>query len=881
MLNKLFLLISIFWISINSIAQNTIKGTVFNEENEPLANATAVLLNPADSIMKYFGITNKEGYYEIKNIKNGNYLMQVSFVGTQMITGIIIIPSKQGEDLGKKVLKWNASLGNINIVADYVPLRFRNDTVEFNAKAFITKPDAVVEDLLKKIPGIEVDLAGNIKALGEDVKKVLVDGKEFFGRDTKVATKNLPANAIDKVEVFDKKSYEAEFTGINDGIHERTINLKLTEDAKVGYFGDAEAGAGTRDHYKVTGKIYRFTDVKQMAALGMYNNINEFGFAAPDLGKFGSQVNGINSTGAGGLNYSYNPTTFDKYYVSYLGSISRKQVNKIIEARYFSEQGTYDQFTGLIEDARNTPHSFDFGIHRRFNTKHNLIFTGNVDLINSDLDQLTNVTTFNDIAKINILNSNNKQLSDMLQGSANGSYMVKLKEGRTQFKTEFNVSILNSFSGSELNNSKHIFNPDSTVNTNQFLDKHNGLFNASFNPSFVQKIGNLWHISPELNIGINNEMIDQKQGDLQTNKLPIDTLSPDFIRKNSFVKTGLAFQRIGVTNQFDLSISTEWDHFGGILNDETNSNSTYFNLLPSVSYEIRPRTGRRFSARYSTAIGIPSAIELMPVINNKNPIALYIGNPDLKPEYTHTIFSDMSVFDQFSYTTIFLRAGGTYTKDKISLSQTIDKNLLQTTSPVNVPKDFTLNGYISFSTPLNKFGMKASLTLNENWHRGINIVNSEDNILKTNSHSVSFTIESYMKEKLNYKIGSSVALTDTKYTIHKALNNLYFNNAYFCDILYNPNDRWNFQLTSRLTNYKSKTLKETFSVPLIDASISYYFMKGERGVFNLKGIDLLNRNTGFQQTSDINYLMQVNNNTLGRYVMLSFKYRLNKMGRNK
>jgi hypothetical protein len=265
-----------------------------------------------------------------------------------MITEKITIPSKQGEETGKKVLKWNATLENVTIVSEYVPIRFRSDTVEFNARAFVTKPDAVVEDLLKIIPGFEVDLAGNIKALGEDVKKVLVDGKEFFGRDNKVATKNLPANAIDKVEVFDKKSYEAEFTGIDDGIHDRTINLKLTEDAKVGYFGDSETGAGTNDTYKVIGKIYRFTDVNQMVALGMYNNINEFGFAAPDLGKFGSQVTGLNSSGAGGLNYSYYPTAFDRYYVSYLGSTSKKQLIQLTDAKYFSEKGSYNQSSKLI-----------------------------------------------------------------------------------------------------------------------------------------------------------------------------------------------------------------------------------------------------------------------------------------------------------------------------------------------------------------------------------------------------------------------------------------------------------------------------------------------------------------------------------------------------
>jgi len=246
MLIKIILTVAILCISITGFTQNTITGMVFNEENESLINATVVLLNPADSTMKYFGVTNKNGFYKIKNIKDGNYIMQFSFVGADMLTENITIPAEKGEDFGKTVLR-QKSIDEVKIIGEYVPIRFRSDTVEFNAKAFNTKADAVVEDLLKKIPGIEVDMSGNIKALGEEVQKVLVDGKEFFGRDKKVATKNLPAKAIDKVEVYDKKSYEAEFTGIEDGVRDRTINLELLEEAKAGNLGNFEAGAGTNE----------------------------------------------------------------------------------------------------------------------------------------------------------------------------------------------------------------------------------------------------------------------------------------------------------------------------------------------------------------------------------------------------------------------------------------------------------------------------------------------------------------------------------------------------------------------------------------------------------------------------------------------------------
>jgi len=880
MINKIILTGALFCISISVFAQNTIKGMVNNEKNESLINATVVLLNPADSTMKYFGVTNKNGFYKIKNIKDGNYIMQFSFVGADMLTENITIPAEKGEDFGKTVLN-QKSIDEVKIIGEYVPIRFRSDTVEFNAKAFNTKSDAVVEDLLKKIPGIEVDVSGNIKALGEEVQKVLVDGKEFFGRDKKVATKNLPADAIDKVEVYDKKSYEAEFTGIEDGVRDRTINLELLEEAKAGNLGNFEAGAGTNERYTANGKLYRFKKTTQMAVLGIYNNINKFGFSAQNMGKFGTQIKGLNTSGAGGLNISYNPTNFNKYYISYLGSLRNNVLDQVTNGEYFSDQGSYNQSVIMDEETRNNPHSFDFGIHHRFNPDNNLIITGNFDLIKNDLDRITNTITYTDIAAVNDLNSINIQLSDILSGSAKASYMTKLNEGNTQFKTGFNVSLDNHFSSSDLNNTTHIYNLDTLINTNQFLDKQTDRFSATFNPSFVQKIAKRWFISPEVRLGMNNEKIDQKQGNLLTDNIPIDSLSPEFIREHRFLETGLTFRRSSANSQFYITLKTAWNEFGSKLWNVNNNNGTWFHILPTLFYEKRIRAGRRIKMSYGTNVNIPSAGLLLPVFNTTNPLLLFHGNKNLKPEYCHHLFTELSIFDQFSFTFLHLRFGGTYTKDKISWSQTISEDLVQLNSPLNVPWDYTAYGYLNFSTPIRRLGVKVNLKLNESWHRGMNIVNSEDNTLNSLSHSIDLNIENRLKEKIDARIGSSISLTDTKYSIQNKLDNLYFNTVYYGDLYYNPNDHWNFGFTARITNYNSKSLNESLSLPLLDATISYYFMKGNRAVITLRGTDLLDRNKGFEQISDINYLMQINSNTIGRYIMLSFKYRLTAMGYEK
>jgi len=880
MLNRLILIAVLFFMSISAFTQRTIKGTVFNEEDEPLINATVVLLSPADSIMKYFGVTNKEGFYQILNIRDGNYIMQFSFVGSELLIENIAIPSEKGEDFGKTVLK-TLSIDAVEVIGEYVPIRFRSDTVEFNAKAFKTKPDAVVEDLLKKIPGIEVDVSGNIKALGEDVTKVLVDGKEFFGRDKKIATKNLPADAIDKVEVYDKKSYEAEFTGIDDGVRDRTINLELLEEAKAGNLGNLEVGAGTNELYKASGKLYRFKESTQLALLGMYNNINQFGFTAQNMGKFGDQVKGLNSTGAGGFNFSYNPTPFNKYYISYLGSVRTNQLDQHTEGEYFSDQGSYYQSSDKDEETRNTPNSFDFGIHHRFNPRHNLIFTGGFDLIKNDLDRITNTITFTEADTVNDLFSTYDQLSDILSGSAKASYMAKLNEGKTQFNTTFNISQNNHFSGANFNNSTHIYNPDTIIVADQFLDNQTDRFSVSVNSSFLQKIAKLWFISPGVKIGMNNETIDQKQGNTISDNLPVDSVSPEFLREHKFLETGFTFRRTTSASNFYITLTAAWNELGSTLWDDHNDNGTWFHILPSLFFEKRIRAGRRVKFRYSANVNLPSAGQLLPIYNTTNPLLLVQGNQDLKPELRHILFSELSIFDQFSFTFLHIRLFGSYTQDKISWSQTISQDLVKFNTPVNVPWDYSANGYANFSTPIRKLGIKVNLRINEGYHKGLNIVNDEDNILNSWTHTVDFSIENRLKEKLDARIGSSISLTDIKYSIQDELDNRYYNTVYYGDLYYSPNDHWNFQFTTRITNYNSESLDESINMPLIDAGISYYFLKGNRGVLTLRGIDLLDKNTGFQQISDVNYLMQINSNTLGRYIMLSFKYRLTSMGGKK
>jgi len=259
-------------------------------------------------------------------------------------------------------------------------------------------------------------------------------------------------------------------------------------------------------------------------------------------------------------------------------------------------------------------------------------------------------------------------------------------------------------------------------------------------------------------------------------------------------------------------------------------------------------------------------------------LSLHQGNLDLDPEQSHNLSTEWSVFDSFSFTSFFARLNASYTKDKINWSRTINENLEQTVMPVNVDYDYRAGAGFDFTTPIRRLGIEISTNLNESWNRGINVINSQNNINTNLSHSLKLTINNRKKNKWDASGGASVSITDTRYSIQEELNNRYFNFSYFTDIRFTPNEHWHFRCRASVINYNSMSFNESLEIPLIGAEINYYFLSGKRAVITLAAIDILDKNTSFQRISDVNYLMQRNTNVLGRYVLLSFKYRMNSFG---
>ncbi|HPN69105.1 MAG TPA: carboxypeptidase regulatory-like domain-containing protein, partial [Saprospiraceae bacterium] len=349
-------------------------GRVTDSTNQVLVAATVVVLSSADSSLISFAITSEDGSFYLPEILPGLYELQITYLGYgSFAKGFEIAKGTKEFDFGNLALEKNSELlQEVVVKAEHVPVSISNDTVLYNAAAFKVRTNDAVEDLLRKLPGIEVSPTGEIKAQGETVNKVLVDGKEFFGNDHKIATRNLPANIVDKVAVFDKKSEESVFTGIQDGQDEKTIDLRLKSDKKVGLFGKLAAGLGAPDRYTAKAQVNSFTSKMQLSFIGNANNVNEISFDS-DKNQMGlgnavvvvssgetdeeEFVNGKNTTLSSGLNFNYDFSNKSRLRSSYFFKNLKNDVFENTKTNYYNTDVSFLNNERLDSKLKNLGHN--------------------------------------------------------------------------------------------------------------------------------------------------------------------------------------------------------------------------------------------------------------------------------------------------------------------------------------------------------------------------------------------------------------------------------------------------------------------------------------------------------------------------------------------
>jgi len=895
-------LFSCFFVFLFEVNAQTIsyKGIVLDEKGSAIPYATIALLAPEDSTLAFYAVTNSTGNFEIKNISSGVYILQSSFLGYKTKYKSVHFPGEEQRGLRTIIMEPSpVNLPAAEVTGERIPLLIRGDTVEYNASSYKTAPDAVAEDLLKKLPGVTVDRNGNVKAHGEDVKKVTVDGKEFFGNDPKVATRNLPADAVSKVQVYDTKSDQAELTGINDGKRDKTINLQLKDDSKKAWFGEMQAGAGSEEHFQTSAKAYRFTPEKQIAFLGMLNNINKFGFSFSDYMDFsggfrggeafkistgnnsfpidfGEVQKGLITSGAVGANYSSEVRKGNRFNVSYLANGINKKLNRDDNSENFTGDETFYSKQNSFDNQRDRAHRINFGWKNKIDSLRTFNLSGQASVNNSSNYNTSSVNNSSLNELISDQYSENDGNGNSFIADIHSSYLKKLQSSWKLFSLEMNGKLRHTFSKNEMNTLTGFYFPESQLSLNQFQHNQDDELNFDFESGITRKTGVNSYVEGKLSGGITNEVFSRQQGLVPDSDGLIDSLSGELKKYYQWIQPAVAFKSLKEKTQLTLTVgafvANLWNELDG--SDKNDYQKVYF--VPGFTWENQYKASHRLRFIYDASIVAPDAKDLFPLTDYFNPLYQITGSQSLKPEQHHDVRFHWNIFDQFSFTSFFAGMGFTYIRDKISWAKTIDDNLVQRTTLINVPEDYNATLSAEYSTPIRKLGVNINLSAEERWNQTFTYIDGQMNRNSGLSHSAGISFDNRKKSKWEISSGVTMTFSNSLYTLTGSTKNKYIRADLFADLSYAPTDRWNFSLKADVSQFYGEAFSENVKVPLLQADASYSFLKHKRGTLILSGFDLLDRNSGVERTSEYNYLLESRTDIIQRYVMLTFKYKLNK-----
>lgn len=902
------LLTVILLMSANTkVNAGVVSGKIIDIAGKPLSNVSVSLLYPSDSTMATFAITNKEGVFAINDAKELNYILQAANTGyyTEYI-GIKLDQSnsvKIVEDIVLYKIKGEQNLSEVVISGERIPIKINGDTIEYNAGSYRVKPNAPVEDLLRQLPGVEVDEKGNIKSMGKDVKKVLVDGKDFFGTDPKIATKNLPADAIDKIQTFGKHSDQSEFSGIDDGTRDQTINLLLKEGKRKGYFGDVKAALGYPDCFDAGAKLFQFRPKKQMAVLGNSNNINQFGFSFDDyinfnggIGNlmnggrldnlqdmpidFGQAITGKNTSGALGLNYSMEIKPKNRLGINFISNgLYKTQDNKTDAKNYLPSGSSYESFENETLKRENLTNNLNMTWRNQLDSSNQFTLNLNTQLKNNKENSEANSKSSVLALPVNLFKELNQNNESIFKLDASSSWVHKIR--RHNWKTvqaNFNVGYIESKRNYEWNNSTRYIASGNDIINHQFQNNENKSLRSLFTLSTSQRLWKQVYMEPKISSGINYETLKRNQGNVDS--AAIDSLSPDFQNPIYSLAAAVSLKNGSKKQQWNIGLEAQKIWMQPTVNDNIGEVKDFQYLLPHVYWRRELGQSKSLEINYNTQIQTPSPKELLPILFYSSPLSGIRGSLDLKPEFHHNFNFNFIHFNQFELSSLVASISGTYIKDKIGTAIVVQPNLSQQAQWVNTDYSGNIRINGSYSRPIKKLKIGISFEATEILQFAESPINNVSNKNTTLTHLFNMTINNKKNnDKWNARLGIEVQISDSRYSINSEYNNVFVNYTGFGFVSYQPNKNWLFSIDTKLKYYTAQSFSDDISVPLLGAELTRYFLPMQRASITLKAFDLLNKNQAVIRQGQRNYLVEQSSNVISRYFLLSFSYKLKKVGK--
>lgn len=904
----------------------TVKGVVRDSsDNSRLISAVVALKDTHGKLKTHFATTNGNGAFRLNNVPSGVWSFEISYMGYNDYKDTLRLLS-QDVNLGNILLK-SATLAlstQIEVIGNVVPAQQKADTVEYTAKAFKTEADANAEALVTKIPGVQND-NGTLKAQGEQVQQVLVDGKPFFGEDPTVTLRNLPAEIIDKVQVFDKMSDQAQFTGFDDGNSTKAINIITKSDKRNGQFGKIYGGYGSDDRFQGGGALNLFSPERKFSVIGLGNNINQQNFSSQDIlgltnsnnsgGRFGNMggmggrrgggggrggsdasnfmvgtQDGNTNTYSTGLNFTDNSVKDLTVNLSYFFNNAKNTTDQNLERQFFSKQ-TYDETSEYTSN--NLNHRINGRIEYALDSLNSLVYTPKIYFQNNNsTTDLFGMNYRPDGSRLSSALNNNS--TDVNGYQLSNDLLLRHKFALPGRTLSLGVSAGLNFKHSNadvLSVSDYI----ASSYTDTLDEKTNGVLNGrnvSGNLVYTEPLGLKSQLQINATASFKRNVSDKKTDSLDltnTYYSILDTLHSN-VYANDFktLSGGIAYR--WNDNPYSLTIGLGYQK--SILSgDQTfpfdsQVDKTFENVLPNLRFMWRPSRSNFIRFNYNTSVNAPSIDQLQNTIDNSNTLVLKGGNPYLKAEYNHRLVAQYISTNAASGTNFFMMMGFNYTNNNVSnatITATKDSTLSngmilnngsQFVYPVNLDHSLQLRSFTNAGFMIDAIRSTMNFNASVTYTTTPGLINNVENNSKTAAIGAGIMLTSNISEDIDYRIGYTPTYNQTRNDVQKSLNNNYIihnANASFYWMYYG-----NLFIRTDITYYYNSGLtggvqKDYY---LWNAGIGSKLFADRTGEIKLEVFDILKQNKSLTKTVSDTYIEDRNTQVLKQYVLLTFTYNL-------
>ena len=932
-----YIFVPILLLQLNLYAQYySIQGTVADISNKKALEGANVTLTGQRDLQLGGVAASKDGKFYIDHLLPGKYTLTISFIGYSNFKKDIVIQNKSVNLQTVYLTPTGVKLKPVDVLGQPTVVVLKSDTTEYNAGAFKTNKDADAQDLLTKMPGIIVQ-NGTVQAQGENVSKVLVDGREFFGSDPNAVLKNLPAEVIEKIQVFDQQSEQSQFTGFDDGNTSKTINIITRLNNRQGTFGKFSAGYGNDERYAAGGNINFFNKDQRITILAQLNNVNQQNFSTDDLlgvmsgsgrrfngaiggggmggpgggrrggggpgpGGFGggnisnflvNQTTGLTQTKALGLNYSNRWGDKVDLTGSYFFNFTNNDAESVSNTNYFltapAEQN-YNETNSSITN--NTNHRVNLRLNYQIDESNSILFFPTFTAqLNSGSSNIEGITT-SGTDKLNSTNNNFNSNLTALNSSNNLLFRHRFEtRGRT-----LSVELNGTFTKNTGDNNLYAKNNYYTSLTSDTLDQAANLlkhgFSGSSNIVYTEPVNSNSILQFDTKFYYSEDNSDQKTYDNSNNSYSLlDTSLSNLykkIYKTQSFGTGYRYRE----NHLSLALNLNYN-IAQLLNNQTfpgadRMERSYHSILPSFFLRYMISRNNNLRVSYFASNDDPGIDQLQNVLDNSNPTQLSIGNPNLSQDYKHSLVLRYIQTNGNRMNSLFILFGGTMTqnyignttiiaqKDTVVMNNILLNQGTKLTYPTNLNGYLNLRSFIVYGFSVEFLKSNLNLHMSANYSRTPGIINGIFNYANSSTVGLGLVLGSNISDKVDFTVSSISSYNFVKNSTQtdNSTNNNYFSQNSSIRFYWQFWEGFVFQ--NEINDQYNGNLPGTYKPNTIIWNMSFGMkvLGNDDGEVRLSANDVLNQNTNIQHNVSDSYVQDTRTNVLGRYFLLSFVYNI-------